>query len=493
MSNNASHHSDVVNNDLRAVNDQINVVFNLLTDNLLNYEELGIEEIYEDVEIEDTDSITTGKTENCVNKAIVEGDINVGGIAGAMSIDEEDPEGNAAGSVEYKIGQKYFTKCIITDCVNEGYITAKKNGAGGIAGYMRHGSIVDSESYGGIESTEGDYVGGICGESLTVIKRCYALCSVSGGKNVGGIAGYADTLRDCYAIADCEASIGRKGAIAGETADYKGLTEEERQKVSGNFYVGENLYGIDNISYAGVAEPVSYAEMLTVPELPGQFRHLKVIFRVEDMYLGEQEVKFGESLANLNYPEIPAKEGFYGVWPDYSDQVMAGNLIISGEYKEDVTVVQSNEAQVAGEESGMERPYALVEQRFTEDTVLDVTISDMAPPKEAVDKEYVIYDMKLQNAPAGDMDIFAVRLYNPYEDADVWKFRDGSWIQAESKARGQYLQVDMTGAEEIFCIVERAGEFWVIAGCAAGGVLGIILLSLVVKKIRGKKKGKAGD
>ena len=39
-------------------------------------------------------------------------------------------------------------KCLVTDSVNEGYVTAKKNGAGGICGYMNHGIIVNSECYG---------------------------------------------------------------------------------------------------------------------------------------------------------------------------------------------------------------------------------------------------------------------------------------------------------------------------------------------------------
>ena len=487
MSDNASNYSDVVNDDLRAVNDQINIIFNLLADNLTNYDEISVEELYEDVDIEDTESITTGKTENCINKGIIKGDINVGGIAGAMSIDEEDPEDSAAGSVEYQIGRRYFTKCIITDSVNEGYVTAKKNGAGGVVGYMRHGVVVDSEGYGSVESTEGDYVGGICGESFTVIKRCYALCSVSGGKNVGGIAGFADTLKDCYAIVDCNASIGRKGAIAGQIVNYNNLPDEEEVKVSGNYYVGDNLYGIDNISYIGIAEPISYDEMLTVANLPRQFWHMKVIFRVDDLYLGEQEVKFGESLSELNYPSIPEKEGYYGVWPDYSDKVMAGNLLIKGEYKEDVTVIQSNGKQTLGQEGERERPYALVEQHFTEDTILDVSISDMEPPKEAINKEYVIYNITLRNALISDTDTYAIRLYNPYEDASVWGYKNGIWTELESKVRGQYLQVSMTGAEQTFCIIEHKAKLWIVVCDAAGGFVVLILLVIFGKKIKSKK------
>lgn len=484
LSSNASDYSDIVNNDLRAVNDQINIIFNLLADNLTSYGDISVEELYEDIDIENIESITVGKADNCRNKGIVKGDINVGGIAGAMSVDEEDPEDSAAGSVDYQIGRRYFTKCLVTRSVNEGYVIAKKDGAGGIAGYMRHGIVVDSEGYGSVESTEGDYVGGICGESLTVIKRCYALCSVSGGKNVGGIAGFADTLKDCYAMTDCHAERGRKGAIAGQTVNYDDALNEEEVKVSGNYYVGDDLYGIDNISYRGIAEPISYEELLTVVNLPTEFRHLKVIFRIDDLYLGTQEVRFGEKLANLDYPDIPEKEGYYGVWPDYSDRVMAGNLLITGEYKEDVTVVQSNEKQDLEAEEGWEKPYALVEQRFTENTVLNAGISNMQPPESAHNKENTVYDVSLENAGIGEADTFAVRLYNPYSNAKVWGYRDGTWEELESKARGHYVQVYMTGPKQTFCVIEQKSQIWIAAVGIAGGVLVIVLLVIGLKKVK---------
>ena len=485
LNSDASNYSDVINDDLRAVNNQVNIVFNLLTDTLTNYEQVDIEDIYEDVDIEEVDNIASGKTDNCTNRGIVQGDINVGGIAGAMSIDEEDPEDNAAGNMNYQIGRKYFTSCVITNCVNEGYITAKKDGVGGIAGYMRHGTIVDSEGYGSVESTEGDFAGGICGESLTVIQHCYALCSVSGNKNIGGIAGYADTLKDCYSMADCTAAAGKKGAIAGQIVNYENTMNEDEVKVSGNYYVSDTLYGIDNISYAGIAEPILYEELLRTPELPAAFRHLKVIFRVEDSYLGEQEMAYGESLRSLSFPEIPKKEGCYGVWPDCSDQIMSGNLLITGEYREDVTVVQSAETGEAETAEGTKKPLALVEQRFTQDTALNVEISDTAPPQSVADKKHVVYDLSLENAKIGDSDRFAVRLYNPYDEkAEVWEYQDGIWRRLESKARGQYLQVDMTGAKQTFCVAEHSSDRLPAAPAAAGGAVLFFLLAALIKKAK---------
>ncbi len=492
LSDNAAGYSDIINDDLRAVNDQLNVVFNLLADRIVDIESLSIEELYEDVDDENIDSITTGRTDACVNKGVVKGDINVGGIAGSMSIDDEDPEDSAAGTIEYELGRRFITKCLVTDSVNEGYITAKKNGAGGICGYMNHGIIVDSEGYGSVESTEGDYVGGICGESLTIIKKCYALCSVNGNKNVGGIAGYAETLKNCYSMADVQSENGRAGAIAGQVADYEEMDTdagEEGAKVAGNYYVGENIHGIDNISYIGVAEPMNYSDLLTVEQLPTQFWHLKVIYKIEDTYLGSEEVKYGEKLDKLNFPQIPAKEGFYGAWPDVSEQRMGGTFVVEAAYKDNVTVVQSSGDAAGTDEGAWKKPYALVEDIFTEDTSLTARISDKTPPEEADGKQHVVYEVTLENGGISETDSFALRLLNPYEKAVVYGCAGEVWTELESKSRGQYLQVDMTGTQEYFCIVEETtNKLLIIGGSAAAAVVLLMLAALRKRSARRKQQ-----
>lgn len=495
LNDNASVNTDLLNEDLRAVNDQLNVVFNLLADRAVDIQDLSIEELYEDVDDEHLDSITTGRVETCTNRGVVKGDINVGGIAGSMSIDDEDPEDSAAGKIEYEIGRRFITKCLVTDSVNEGYVTAKKDGAGGICGYMNHGIIVESKGYGSVESTEGGYVGGICGESLTIIKRCYALCSVSGGSNVGGIAGYADTLQNCYAMTSVKAGKGRQGAIAGQVAPYEEAgadAERNEAKVSGNYYVGSDIYGIDNISYVGVAEPISYEDLLTVEQIPLEFWHLKVVYRIEDTVLGTQEIPYGARLDGLVYPKIPEKEGFYGVWPDVSDRIMEGTYVVQGEYKENVTVVTSNGGEkVNMTETVRVKPYALVANIFTEDTVLNAAVSSFAPPVEIEDRRNVVYEVSIENSEIGENDSFAVRLLNPYKKAVVYGYKDGSWNELESKVRGQYLQVEMTGTQEYFCVAEQTSKKMVIvAGIAAGAAGAAAVLAVLIMLFRKVRAGR---
>lgn len=510
ISDDTSRYSDVVTQDLLAVNDQINVVFNLLMDQLDVTDDSDVTSIqdsfYQDVSDEQLEESGDGWIENSRNKGIVNGDINVGGIAGSMAIDEEDPEENAAGNVDYTIGNRYVTRCVIRSCVNEGYITAKKDGAGGVAGYMKIGAVVHSESYGSVESTEGDFVGGICGQSLTVIRSCYAISDVSGGKNVGGIAGYAEELTDCCSLARVEAAVGQSGAIAGQVSSYE-KEEDEQQKVKNNFFAGDALYGIDCISYDGIAQPISYEEMLEIEGIPQAFRHLKITYRTEDQVLGYEEVAYGDSLDHLTYPEIPEKEGYYGVWEDVSGQRMTGNRVLEAEYVEKVSVVQSDahaEQTVAAEESDEKRsprkkPYALVESSFTGDAVLHVSTDEETgfdlPAPEGVEGNHRIYFITLENADVQPDQETALRLYNPYgDDVELWHYEEESgWQQEELVSRGEYLQTTLTGDSGIYCIVEKKPNvmlYAVLGGCS-GGVLLLLLLRKAIKKHRQKRQEKS--
>jgi len=495
LSDNASYYSDKVMDDLREVNDQVNHVLTMLINRVEDYSESGFESIYEDISDEELDEIAEGKVEGCVNKGVVSGDINVGGVAGSIAIDEEDPEGGAAGTTDYAVGNRYVTRCVIGGSVNEGFVTAKKDGAGGIVGYMKIGVVTDSEGYGSVESTEGDYVGGICGQSFSVIRRCYVIADVSGGRNVGGIAGYGDRITDCCAIANVEASIDRSGAIAGQVSSYEGTNS----KVLSNYFVGDRMCGIDSISYVGVAEPITYEEMLAVEGLPLEFRHLKVTYRAGDESLGNEEVEYGAPLSGLTLPEIPYREGYYGVWPDVTDEYMEGNRVLEAEYFENVTVVQSgmSAADVSEESSALEtengqRPYALVEHVFTADTSLNVHIDGSMTPPEEVKGEYRVYVVSLENSGLGSDALTPLRLYNPWKKARVWSYAGNGWQPVESKARGQYLQIELVGEQGTYCVAEeKTAAYWIwIAAIGGGAAAAVLVLVKCIRKARRRRVAK---
>lgn len=500
FSDHASKYSDIITNDLMAVNDQMNLVFNLLLDKADDYSDPKVENVYTEITDDEIATTTNGKVEACVNKALVSGDIDVGGIAGSMSIDTEDPEENAAGNIEFRIGRKYIGACVISKSINNGYVLAKKDGAGGIVGYMFCGAVADSTSYGKISSTDGDYVGGICGQSLATIRRCYALCTISGNKNVGGITGYATKLEKCYAMPNIMSATGRFGAVAGQVAIDE--DDPEKQEVKNNYYVADNFYGIDDISYIGVAEPVTYNELLTMEGVPNDFRHMKVTYMVDDSIIGTQELEYGESVEKLKLPDIPYKEGFFGVWNDIDVDKINSCLIVEAEYRDDVKVLQSNDK--ASEDLDnisedtklpIERSTVLAEGIFTNDAELIVENGTQAPPADIENREYVIYNVQIKNSGITSGSNTALRLLNPYEDATVYCLQNGKWTPVESKVRGQYLQVNLRGDEGSYCVVNNDNgmkRIIIMVAGAIGGIILIIIVVTIIAKIHKKKKERAG-
>ncbi len=174
--------------------------------------------------------------------------------------------------------------------------------------------------------------------------------------------------------------------------------------------------------------------------------------------------------------------------PDVSDLTMNGTVVVEAEYKDNVTVVQSGASETGGNESQWQRPLALVEDIFTEDTILNAAISDRTPPEEAAEKRSVVYEVTLHNGGIKETDSFALRILNPYEDAVVYGYKDGSWTVLESKSRGQYLQVDMTGMQQYFCVVENTSNKMVLIICASAAVAVLILMTVLVKKGRARRK-----
>lgn len=487
--------SDILEADMHAVNDQIYYIFQLFAERIDDVEELYFDgDGYEDISEEDIDAGTAGKVERSVNNGIVKGDINIGGIAGSMAIDEEDPEGNAAGGVNRSFGSRYLTRCILTECENNGQITAKKDGAGGIVGYMNLGIVTNCEAYGSVESAEGEYVGGISGESLALIRNCWSLTSLTGSRYVGGIAGSGTKIQNCYAMVLINEEAVRKGAIAGwlETEEDERLGFHEN--VNDNYFVGGTLNGIDDVSYTGIAEPVTYAELLAVEGIPLQYRHLQITFVADDKVLDRIEVKYGKALSEIEPPPIPPVSGSYGKWPDVADMTMEGNFTLEAEYCDTImTLTSAEKGTVAADTEGdRSRPCAYVEGLYTEDAALSAAVTEYTPQrtKEEVNRsaESVVYEIRVENGGLSAETVSNVRLLNPYDKMEtVYGLVDGTWEEIAYKEYGKYIQVKMAGASAAYCIVsgEKNGT-WILYG--AGVAAALLFPGMIIRRKKRRRK-----
>ena len=485
INNDLKQHSDILETDLRAINDQINNIFQLFAQKIEDVEDLYYEGGgYEDISDEDIDGNYDGKVENSVNSGIVRGDINIGGIAGSMAIDEEDPEGNAAGSVHHSFGSRYLTKCIIYRCKNEGKITAKKDGVGGIAGYMNLGIISGSEAYGSVESTDGEYIGGISGESLALIKSCWSLTSLKGSGYIGGIAGSGNRIQDCYAMALIDGSAIRKGEIAGwiETKEDERL--DYGDDIKGNFFVSTELNGIDGVSYIGIAEPITYKELLETEGLPLQFRHLQLTFVADDKLVNRMEVEYGKQLEDVEFPKAPPIEGSYGVWPDVSNMTMSGNITLEAEYYDNITTLPSAQIITDEKDSGgnLDKPCAYIDGIYTGDAALNVSRLEQNAQETKVqvgkNAPSVSYEITVEGTDLAHDVVSKLRIYNPYEKVRcVMENTNGNWEEISYKEYSQYIQIDMHGDNGKYCIVSKdSGNGWIIYVAAGAAILLIIVI-----------------
>lgn len=478
--------------DFRAINDQMNTVLLLFVDRIDQMQNPDTENYYKDVSDEDIEGTATGKVKDCTNYGVVEGDINIGGVAGSMAVDEEDPEDSAAGTSQLSLGAVYQTRCILQSSKNYGNIKAKKDGAGGIIGYMKLGVVTACEGYGGVKSTEGDYAGGICGDSTGIIRKSFALCTVEGGSYVGGITGYGEGIYNCYAMADTFGEGSRIGAIAGQVGERnEDGSRNQADYAKHNYYVGDEVYGIDNISYVGVAEPVTYKKMLTTKGLPKDYSHLQVSYVIDGECVAKEEVPYGVSLDTLNMPEIPDKDGQNGVWPDVAGEIMTSNRVLEAEYADDITVLESEE--LVEEAKTVKRPCAFVEGTFTGKAALNAQLlPEGTLEKPPVNAGVQMYEVKLANTRLADTDESELRLWNSYGDsAAVYQYTDSGWKLLKSKNRGGYRQVTMTGTDNVFAVVDARTSriyIYVLLGCAAGAVVLAFVVRKYAKRMKDRRK-----
>lgn len=475
LNQNMSSASTRLTNQMRAINDQVNVVLTLLMDAIEEISDSGDKTVLDDTS-ESAPSTTDGRIENCTNRGVVDADVDVGGIAGAMAVENlMDPEDDQIEESNSLLRTGYTVSAVVVGCTNEGAITAKKKAVGGICGRMDLGLIQDCEAYGDV--TGGDQVGGIAGASSAKIKASWAKCTLSGGNYVGGILGEGSdndltkgtsAVQNCRALVDIAESDQFAGAIAGGQSG----------NFSGNLFVSDSLRGIDRLSRAGQAEPISFAEMLALENTPSGFRKLTVTFKDEDHVLGKLNVDYGASITQADYPELPTKEGCYTQWSTTSLESLHLDTVVSVVYTPYVQALRSAAMREGG------RPVFFAEGDFTDSDVLAAVQSDsLTGPSGTVEQ----WNLTL---PTDDGETHTVR-YLPAESGKTYKIylqENGSWKQLETDTMGSYLTFAVSGSAAEIAVVQTGLPIWVLAAIGAAVVMVVLLLLRKRRKNRKNKK-----
>lgn len=473
LQNSLSSSTDAMIGDLDAINNQLSVITNLINRNVEDMQTQD-ENVVEDISDADNGGSTLGRLTNAVNTGKVYGDVNVAGIAGSMSVEYDfDPEDDLTEDGTRSLNFQYKTLAVVTGCINRAEISAKKDYAGGIVGRMDLGAVKNCENYGSVESSGGDYVGGIAGLSRATIRSCYVKCSLSGGDYIGGVLGAGESsavVSDCRTLVEIPEGGRCLGAVSGtETGSF-----------SGNQYVSDTLAGLGRISYAGQAEPISFDELRAVTGLPQAMTQFTLRFVVEDEEIQSRNFAYGASFGEDVFPDIPVKDGYYAAWDTDDLSSLHFDKTVTAEYTRYVLTLPSE----AERENG--RPVFLADGDFDADAVLTVTAAD---PVERVHGKQPLEQWKVQISDTRQ-DSYTLRYLAPDGDPEsvhIYVREDGRWKRAECEVFGSYLVFALPGAEADVAVLQAPGVL--MEGLVIAAVLLAVLAAalLILRRVRGAK------
>lgn len=481
--------SNTMVGDMQSVNDKFNDIMSLYSDALDDIRNGDLEDKFDDISLEEAEHCIDATICACKNFGRVEADIDAAGIAGAMGVEYDfDLESDATRVVreENIFSATYLTKCVLRSNVNDGEITAVKNYAGGVCGFQEMGLILRSENYAPVKSESGQYVGGICGSSESYVLKSFAKCRLDGEKYIGGITGFGCNISNCYSMITLgDSVVSYVGAIAGDASD--------KGKIHYNYFVGEDIAGIDRVSYTGKAEPVTYYEFTSAHingdeakvEIPKDFETISIRFYLKDEDADEddagEELKFrltkqyGESLSIEEYPEVPEIAGKYVKWDITGVDELTKDQCITAEYVRYNTTLASEKIRENGQS------VILVDGYFSDnDELLVEELSGNAIINNQAERF-------LLTIPEDKSTFHKVRYAKPdgiKEEVEIYDVSNGTPKLLETSNFGKYITFDISGNQAEFAVVVHATSMKnkIIACAIATAVLLIIIYIIRLNK-----------
>ena len=416
----------------------------------------------------DTSSFQKGKVTLCVNRGTVEADTNVGGIVGQVATEYDfDPEDDITLTGAESFDVEQTIKAVIRDSRNLGDVTGKKDCVGGVVGKAEYGAVISCESYAPIESTGGSYVGGVAGSASYAIRSCYSMGKITGKNNIGGIAGEGCDIFYSYAYNELDLSGEGQGSIAGKVNDDGTLY--------GNYYVEGGVGGVDGIGYEGGATPLDYQEFCSKDGVPDTFSQFTITFQADGVEVASYKCSYGDYLSADQIPEVPEKDGCYGVWPDYDFSYITGNKVLEAEYQEWTASIASTE------KNDENKALVMAEGNFYPNAALHLQVDEDT------------YTVSLTNSIEEDAPDYtgAVTLRVYCEDVDntvIEVAQDGEYTEVESTVIGSYRQFNMEVPGSFRMVETEGSHTLMIVLCIAGGAVVILLIVLLAKKAAKRRK-----
>ena len=453
----------------------------------------------EDISDRDTAEILSGKVEKCTNSGAVLGDLNAGGVVGAIAYENRlDPENDLQIGGDNSMNFDTQLRAVILGCDNSGSVTAKRQNVGGIVGWMALGLTKDCLSTGSIDAEDANYVGGVAGRSDGYVRRCSAKSAITGNAYVGGIAGEGLTVTDCRSMVQLTGSE-KTGAILGLKGEHSGFLksesddtdETEEDTVTGNYYltVGSDIGAIDGVSYADSAQPLEHDEFVELEGLDPIFKVISVRFVYDDGMMHTVTLAPGEALSPDSIPKLPEKAGYVGRWDGLADADLSDirfDVSFPAVYTAEWETVQS---EPLGESK---LPTLLAQGQFSDNTPIQLTQMTKGPAPGVHDKFLEGYAFTL---PTGTADTLRYLPETEQKNVRVMvKGADGSWREVSHTQDGSYLVFAIEDGDESFCLIgsmKKSVSRLPIIGAGGAAVVALLVVILLVHHRRKKKAVKS--
>ena len=484
-------HSETLEKDMRAINDQANNVLSVMVVRLDNMQAMANgEDII--IDLSSLENVVKDGTEvsECTNKGVIHGDRNVGGIAGTMGVEKTD----TTQGKNLSVGSRYMAGAVLHDCEDQGFVNVKTENAGGIVGSQELGLISGCIARGRVQGTEADDLGGIAGRSSGRIVSCGSLAVLNGANEIGGIAGQAKSVQDCHSMVTITGSKEWVGAVVGrqefdeDEEDATILRRLAKEKMSGNYYCSSSLYGINGVSSSGVAQSVTYQELLALDNVPEAFSELTVTFIDTDQNLIDRiTLPYGYDLAQLAYPEVKTESGEYMEWSGLQGEKLEGNLILQTREMDLVTILSGDLVQ-------KNKSVVLAEGNFTERAKVHAEdYVGKLPDNLPANCICHCYKVVLENATLDVGDVTRVRLLCEEEgETTIYRLDGDRWTKLGTKRIGSYEEAQMFGTQAIFCIctVEKKLSVYLLIIMGSCVTIVLTLLGILLGRKRRRQKSR---
>ncbi|MEG1491322.1 MAG: GLUG motif-containing protein [Oscillospiraceae bacterium] len=404
-----------------------------------------------------------GQVSVCRSSGKIAADSNVGGIAGIIALEMgNDPEEDFAMHTGLWGDTTALFRAIVMTSANSGEVSAKNGYAGGAVGRSDVGAIYKTDNLGNVAALNGAECGGIAGSSQGGIIQCNVLCDLSGSDNIGGIAGSGSSITNCRSMVRIESEGECLGAVAGNA----------NGEISGNIFVKEELAGIDGVSYDTKASPLPYSEFIKLPSLPAFFTDLHIDFLIDGKTIKSVPFAYGDALPENSIPELPKREGSFGVWEDFETTNLIRSATVNAEYSPWISTLSSGE----------DVPLLLAEGSFSNKAKLSISEIEPTISIGGIYKELLAYTYSLTDEDRPTSGSFTFRLHCNDKRASALAVVTNKHAEIlHPKRDGSYLVFTAPAKGELVLLHSIAGLLILIA-CIAVALIIIILFIRYMKK-----------